>query len=156
MLWDPTISVVSAIISVASVSIYPHFGTGFPEICFVLSWQALPERIGIPKLVSLAYYFWLKFVSSSNRSKNSTIGSLIPCLGRRSRNRWASDDLQDAQRDRQTQEASSSSAHLAIFLLCLVFQEWMVQVAITGGKSVVPLEKGRDHVGTWSADTATL
>jgi hypothetical protein len=48
------------------------------------------------------------------------------------RNRRASDDLQAYQRDRQTQEVSSSSAHLAIFLFCIVFQERMVQVAITG------------------------
>ncbi len=49
------------------------------------------------------------------------------------RNRRASDDPQDAQRDRQTEQASSSTGILAIFMLCLVFQEWMVQVAITGG-----------------------
>ncbi len=53
------------------------------------------------------------------------------------RNRRASDDPQDAQRDRQTEQASSSTGILAIFMLCLVFQEWMVQVAITGGKSSV-------------------
>jgi hypothetical protein len=82
-MWDPTISVVSASISDASVSISPHFGTGFPEIGFVLSWQALPEKTGIPKLVSLAYCFWLKFVSSSSRIKNSTIDSLTSCFGRR-------------------------------------------------------------------------
>jgi hypothetical protein len=45
------------------------------------------------------------------------------------RNRRASDDPQDAQRDRQTSKASSSSERLVVFLLCLVFQERMVQVA---------------------------
>jgi hypothetical protein len=39
------------------------------------------------------------------------------------RNRRASDDLQDAQRDRQTRKASSSTGSLAIFLWCIVFQE---------------------------------
>jgi len=48
------------------------------------------------------------------------------------RNRRASDDLQDAQRDRQTQSASSSSERLVAFLLCPVFQKRMVQVASTG------------------------
>src|SRR5690348_3914730 len=47
----------------------------------------------IPKLVSLAYCFWLKFVSSSSRTKNSTIDSLISCFDRRSRNRWVSVSL---------------------------------------------------------------
>jgi hypothetical protein len=47
----------------------------------------------IPKLVSLAYCFWLKFVSSSSRTKNSTIDSLISCFDRRSRNRWVSAPL---------------------------------------------------------------
>jgi hypothetical protein len=92
-LWDPTMSVAGDRMSVASVSIYPHFGTGFLEICLVLSWQALPEKTGIPKLVSLAYCFWLKFVSSSGRTKNSTIGGLISYFGRRSRNRWATASL---------------------------------------------------------------
>src|SRR6266516_6110936 len=49
------------------------------------------------------------------------------------RNRRASDDPQDAQRDRQTEQASSSTGILAILMMCLVLQEWMVQVAITGG-----------------------
>src|SRR5260221_7302199 len=47
------------------------------------------------------------------------------------RNRRASDDLQDTQRDRQTRKTSSSSAHLVVFLLCLVFQERMILVAST-------------------------
>jgi hypothetical protein len=48
------------------------------------------------------------------------------------RNRRASDDLQDALRDRQTRQASSSTGSLAIFLLCLIFQERIFQVASTG------------------------
>jgi len=47
------------------------------------------------------------------------------------RNRRASDYRQDAQHDRQTHEATSSSPRLAVFLLCIVFQERMVQVAST-------------------------
>jgi site-specific DNA recombinase len=53
------------------------------------------------------------------------------------RNRRASDDLQDAQRDRQTRLASSSSERLVIFLLCLVFQERMVQAASTAGSVII-------------------
>jgi len=47
------------------------------------------------------------------------------------RNRRASDDLQEDQRDRQIQNTSSSSECLAIFLLCPVFQARMVRVATT-------------------------
>src|SRR5215467_15102323 len=46
-------------------------------------------------------------------------------------NRRASDDPQDTQRDRQTQQVSSSSAHLVVFFWCVVFQERMVHVAST-------------------------
>jgi hypothetical protein len=47
------------------------------------------------------------------------------------RNRRASDDLQDDQRDRQTRSASSSSERLVVFLLCLVFREREVQLDTT-------------------------
>ena len=48
------------------------------------------------------------------------------------RNRRASDDLQDTQRDRQTRNASSTSVHPVVIFWCTVFQERMVQVASTG------------------------
>jgi hypothetical protein len=43
----------------------------------------------------------------------------------------ASDNPQDAQRDRQTRKASSSSERLVVFFLCIVFQARMVQVTST-------------------------
>src|SRR5215469_3099262 len=52
------------------------------------------------------------------------------------RNRRASDDLQDAQRDRQTREAGSFSERLTVFLFCIVFQERMTQVASTGNYQI--------------------
>jgi hypothetical protein len=51
------------------------------------------------------------------------------------RNRRASDYLQEGQRDRQTRSASSSSERLVVFLLCVVIQERMVQVATTTFRS---------------------
>jgi site-specific DNA recombinase len=50
------------------------------------------------------------------------------------RNRRESDYPQEAQRDR---EASSSSAHLAAFLFCIVFHKRIVQVANIGVGAVV-------------------
>jgi len=63
--------------------------------------------------------------------KNSVINLAIINYTINRRNRRASDDPQDAQRDRQTQKAGYSSKRLAVFLLCIVFHERMVQVAIT-------------------------
>jgi hypothetical protein len=124
------VSLVPSLVSLASV--FTHTSVlVFMKIVSYCPGKLLPRKTGIPKLVSLAYYFWLKFVSSSSRAKNSTIDSLISCFGRRSRNRWASDNLLEAQRDRQTRSASSSSARLVFFLLCIVFQERMIQVAST-------------------------
>jgi hypothetical protein len=57
---------------------------------------------------------------------------VAPDLKQSQRNRRAFDDLQDALRDRQTDKASSSTGSLAIFLLCIIFQERIVQVANTG------------------------
>jgi hypothetical protein len=53
--WDPRISDVSAIVRVANVTISPHFGTVFSEICLALSRLASAQLLVIPKLVSLAY-----------------------------------------------------------------------------------------------------
>jgi len=47
------------------------------------------------------------------------------------RNRRASDDPQEDQRDRQTRSASLSSERLVVFLLCLVFREREVQLDTT-------------------------
>jgi len=58
-MWDPTCSVTGAAISDASDTISPYFGAVFPEINLVLSRQALPEKTGIPKVVSPTYRFWL-------------------------------------------------------------------------------------------------
>jgi hypothetical protein len=57
-MWDPTISV-------ASVSIYPHFGTGFLEICLVLSWQALASEGRNPE-VSVAILLFLAKICLSH------------------------------------------------------------------------------------------
>ena len=82
--------------------------------------------------------------------------SLILRTDVRSSQHRASDNLQDAQRDRQTQEASSSSVRLAIFLLCLVFQERMVQVASTVKATVVALVSYRGtHQGAFRAISPT-
>jgi site-specific DNA recombinase len=62
------------------------------------------------------------------------------------RNRRASDYPQETQRDRQTRDASSSSARLAIFLFCIVFQERIAQVAIT------PVEPGSASRAAGSPD----
>jgi hypothetical protein len=51
------------------------------------------------------------------------------------RNRRASDYLQEDQRDGQTRVTGSSLERLAVFLFCIVFQERMVQVAITGSSA---------------------
>jgi hypothetical protein len=131
-MWDPTISVAGDRISVASVSIYPHFDTGFPEICLVLSRQAFPEKSEIPKLVSLACCFRLKFATSTHHPINSTIDSLSSCFERSSRNRQTSDDLQDAQLDRQTRSTTFLS-HLSLYSMpLLLFQERIFEVASTG------------------------
>src|SRR6266849_3452018 len=82
---------------------------------------------------SLHYVFRLQDdCGKSFRKENSVIDLAIVNYTINRRNRRASDDLQDAQRDRQTGSASSSSARLAIFLLCIVFQERIIQVASTG------------------------
>jgi hypothetical protein len=54
-MWDPSISVVSAIISVASVTISPHVRAGFPGICLALPLWAIAQLVRIPKLVSPSY-----------------------------------------------------------------------------------------------------
>jgi len=68
-----------------------------------------------------------------------------------------SGDPQEAQRDRQARSASSSSEHLVVFLLCLVFQKRMVQVATTRqrtqqvrGMLPVPVAQQQCSTGGWS------
>jgi hypothetical protein len=54
--WDPGISVACAVISDASDTISPHFGAVFFEVNNVWFLRVSPQRTGIPKLVSPAYY----------------------------------------------------------------------------------------------------
>jgi hypothetical protein len=70
-----------------------------------------------------------------------TVGSAITSWSPRAsglkaswRNRRASDDPQDAQRDRQTGSASSSSERPVVFFWCVVFQKRMVHVASTAAR----------------------
>jgi hypothetical protein len=71
-----------------------------------------------------------RFVLLVNRMEQA-IARVLVISKWKQRKQQASDDPQGAQHDKQTHEATSSSASLAAFLLCIVFQERMVQVAST-------------------------
>jgi len=83
----------------------------------------------IGKRFSCGFIAWSAFTTAAEEPSKIKIVqyilSIINCTIDR-RNRRASDYLQGAQRDRQTRSASSSSACLVVFLLCIVFQERMV------------------------------
>jgi hypothetical protein len=74
------------------------------------------------------------FVLLVNRMGQAIVLVLVLSKWER-RKQQASDDPQDAQRDRQTRSASLSSECLVVFLWCVVIQERMVQVASTGAKA---------------------
>jgi len=74
----------------------------------------------------------------SCKHKNSVINLAIVNYTIDRRNRRASDDPQDAQRDGQTSETSSSTGSLAL-LVCIVFQEQMVHVTSTQALAAKPV-----------------